>query len=541
MEKIMDWIKSGDETTLEEYFERRLGPLEDIDRDYDFNVPGIADFIEYIKTHGSDEYIVIGDYDTDGITATAVMKIGLEQYFRLKGVNKIISYRLPKRFSEGYGISAPVIEDIPGGSTVITVDNGIAAIDEIKVLKQRGNKVLLTDHHLPVVIDKKNVLPPADILIDPHVDDEGFEDYCGAGLAYKIMKRLLPEDDPVLPLLNAYAAIGTVSDVVPLIKENRAIVKSGLEVLNGRRGILTRGLKALIAGLKLGEKEIESDDIAFYIAPALTAVSRLFDSGAQNALLTIIDNSRETAAKRAEALISENERRKRAVEKAMKEADGILKGKELRFPVMLKLSAGEGIIGLVASKLCDRYRAPAIVFTENEYASNELKGSARSTKDCHIKELFDRHRELFMQYGGHAGAAGCTVKNEDFEKLKAELKEDLKDYKPSGRVYDLELSPENAMGTIDELKKYKPFGEGNREPVFHIKEKALYCSLMGKDEEHIKFGFNGVDVVAFRQSESIEPVKRKPGVTVDAFGRLSVNVFKDISRAQMIADDIYAK
>ncbi len=537
----MNWIKRGSENSVEEYFLNRVGTPQEADKEETFEIPGTAEFVDFIRNNRDAEYVVIGDYDADGVTASAVMKIGLEQFFRLSGIKNTVTCRIPKRFSEGYGISDKVIDDIPEGCVVITVDNGISAIEEIKRLKEEGDTVLLTDHHLPVVIDGKTVLPGADVLIDPHVKDGGFKDYCGAGIAFKIMQTLLPENDPVLPLLNAYAAIGTIADIVPLVKENRTIVRRGLEVLNRRSGILTRGLKYLIAGLKFWDREIESDTVAFYIAPALTAVSRLSDTGAVKALELIIDNSEDTAKEKAGFLISENEKRKAVVEKAAKEA---LKAPELDgkegtdFPVMIKTDALEGVIGLIASRLCEKFRGPAIVFTRNEYDKTKLTGSARSMENCHIKELLDRHREFFLRYGGHAGAAGCSINADSFDGLKAALRDDLREVKPVGKFYDLELEPEDAMEAYISMQRYKPFGEGNEEPVFHVKKRADRWMLMGSGDEHIKFIFKGMEAVMFHAADRFDTAHMEERPVIDVYGRLSLNDFRGVKTPQIKAEDI---
>ena len=517
----------------------RFDPQKDLNEGAVFNIPGVSDFISYIRSHMDEDYIIVGDYDTDGITATAVMKLGLEQYFRLCGLNKSVSYRIPKRFSEGYGITEPVIADILDNMTVITVDNGIAAIEEIKTLKNKGNKVLVTDHHLPALIDGNPVLPDADILIDPHVYGDGFEDYCGAGIAYKIMQELLPENDPVLPLLNAYAAIGTVADVVPIVKENWVIVKKGLEVLNGKRGIMTRGLREIINRLGYSKKEIESDTVGYYIAPALAAASRLSDTGANKSLQAIIDNSRDKAVERADELIRENDRRKSIVDSEIKKAEEELAGQDIRFPIILYLKTGEGIIGLIAGKLCEKYHGPVIIFTDDSSDPDQIKGSARSPKNCHIKELLDRHSQLILRYGGHAGAAGCTIKRSDFESFRSEMQEDLKDYRAQNvSYYDLDLDPANAFNWAKELDRYKPFGQDNEKPVFRLEiPDGANVRFMG--ENHLKFQMKQMDVVAFNQRDKYDENISDPHIT--AYGELMINEYKGFLSAQLKADDIVIK
>ncbi len=159
-------------------------------------------------------------------------------------------------------------------------------------------------------------------------------------------------------------------------------------------------------------------------------------------------------------------------------------------------------------------------------------------ENCHLKELLDRHREYFLRYGGHAKAAGCSIKADEFDALKAALREDLKDLKPTGKFYDLELEPEEAMEIFDKLQKYKPFGEGNAEPVFHVRKQVDRWTLMGAGDEHIKFIFNGMEALMFHNASAFDTVHMGERPVIDVYGRLSVNEFRGIKTVQIIAMDI---
>ena len=253
---------------------------------------------------------IVGDYDADGITSTAI----LWHVLRYLGVTA--RTRLPKRYSEGYGLSMRVVEEIKSG-VVITVDNGISALEQIKAAKEKGLTVIVLDHHLP-----GSELPEADIVVDPHIapDQSGFSDYCGAGLACK-MAQLLIDDDEFLKKMKALAAIGTVADVMPLVKDNRIIVKEGLNCINQHN--LPVGLLALINAV--GIRRVDEQTIGFTIGPLLNAPGRLHDDGAMQSLEILITEDYAEAESKAFSLIETNNLRKDLLKKGMERAHEIIR------------------------------------------------------------------------------------------------------------------------------------------------------------------------------------------------------------------------
>ena len=258
---------------------------------------------EFLKTNSTSKITIVGDYDCDGIMATGIMAIA----FRLYGVE--VETRLPKRFSEGYGLSEKIIDEIDEG-LIITVDNGIAAVKAIEKAKKKGLSVIIIDHHLPLsyTIDgnKKIILPDADVIVDPAAEDESdFSNYCGAALAYHFARKLLP--DMKLKNLLVLASIATVADVMPLVGPNRTMVKDGLKYIN--QGVSVPGLKALLENIEL--TNVQESDYGFKLGPLFNAPSRMYDNGADKALALISSDYDNPRIKhRAAFLVKTNELRK---------------------------------------------------------------------------------------------------------------------------------------------------------------------------------------------------------------------------------------
>lgn len=448
---------------------------------------------------------VVGDYDTDGVTASSEFELLLSS----KGIKHRI--RLPKRHTEGYGLNEKIIDEIDEG-ILVTVDNGISAIDAIAKAKKKGLYVIVMDHHQPKYDETgKIVLPDADILIDPHAvaGQADFNYYCGAGLVYKLAEEWLKEDEPLLKTLNSLAAIGTVGDVVSLTEDNRKIVKSGLESILTKGG-RTIGMLKLMQVFNLS-KRITAEDIGFSLSPAINACGRLGGPIAPEEamqsfnLLTFngsFDKAEELARKIAgrdlDPDISVNEMRKQLVKAADKKAEEIISDYVMygEAPLILSIpDINEGIIGIVAGHLTERYMVPTIVFTNSNKDPNILKGSGRSIPGVDLKELLDKCHSDLIGYGGHPGAAGMSIYKNKLDEFRAHMQEEIGDFEfeEKEQTYDLEITEADIEELIPELDKYGPYGEGNPQPVFLIRGYKLYpkgtslYSISGSEEEHISF------------------------------------------------------
>lgn len=408
-------------------------------------------FMDFLVEKGG-PVTIIGDYDCDGIMATAILKLGFER----AGIRA--NTRIPKRFSEGYGLSEKIIDEIDSG-LIITVDNGIAATGAIKKAKDKGLSVIVTDHHLP----KKDanglfLLPPADYVVDPWAYPEAaYTGYCGAGIAYRFVKELLPRKN--IDDLKVLAAIATVADVMPITGANWILVKEGLELLNKGRAV--PGLKQIIRYLNV-DYFVESD-FGFRLGPILNASSRLKDDGAADALKVIAADYRDfTLPWTAKILVDNNTKRKEITQKCLSELP-----EQKEFPIVVyDPDWMPGIIGLIAGRLCEEYGSPAIALTKRP--DGRLTGSARSIEGYHIRDLLERCSKYLLSFGGHAEAAGLSLEEEDLPAFSDAFRKACgKIPERKSRTYDMEFNSLTDQ-MIEDLSTFAPYGNGNPSPVFHM-------------------------------------------------------------------------
>lgn len=487
---------------------------------------------------------IFGDYDGDGITATTI----LMELIRFFGVEA--NYRLPRRMSEGYGISMKALDEITSG-LLITVDNGITANEVIASAKQKGLQVIVIDHHLP-----NEELPCADVIVNPHVHPErnGFTDYCGAGLALKLAQACLspymkteykPLAEALLTKLTALAAIGTIADVMPLVGDNRKIVKHGLALLTEHKNELSIGVQALLDVTNL--YVVTEGDIGFKIGPMLNAPGRLDDNGAQYVVETLLCTDYTVARQRMEQVNEWNETRKELVHAAMENAERIISEECLFCSVPLIIadeSIHEGIVGIVTGKLAEKYRVPTFVFSASEANPDVLKGSGRSYGGINLKEtLIDPIKDLLVSYGGHAGAAGITVKKVDFPDMVAKMSSIMAGHEVPEQdaiQYDMETTG-NLPDIYQELAKYAPYGEGNPAPVFCLRNVVLsprmgsHYKFMGKNFEHIKLTGNGFSAVAFGKADDYKKIGCP--LMLDMVGKISMNYYRAKGEIQVEVED----
>lgn len=526
----MYFKKRDDNNSVRSVVERNTGMPADIFLD-DTRVPRLHNLEEtakmirkYLSEHANPNVIIVGDYDADGDTSTSIM------YWTFKALRVTPKIRIPRRFSEGYGMSVKIIEELPDSDgLIITVDNGISSSDAVTLAKKKGYTVIVTDHHLPPVDDAGNMmLPPADIILDPHVYPEKseFEDYCGAGIAYRLAQELLPGVNLVQLLV--LASIGTVSDVMPLVGANRRLVKDGLAAINKRKCV--PGLNALLEKLKADH--LNEDDYGFTLGPIFNASGRLFDDGAMRVIdiLTSGSDNTELPAK-AEKLIDVNNVRKGLVREGVALAETFIS--EKRPIVISHESFHEGIIGIIAGHLCEKYDCPVIVFTKSNTQQGVLKGSGRSN-ETHLKNVLDKvHSKtgdsVLLGYGGHAGAAGLSIRETElhtFTKVFAEECGEISSSK-SQVMYDLELTDEKKLFSItEELKVYAPYGEGNPKIIFH----KVFDVLEGQyrvigDGTHFMIKLPDITLMGFGMREKYEAMC-KP-TKIECIGHITENWYNN--------------
>lgn len=528
--------KKGTETTLEEVLLNHIGctDTEQINdwfrKNYadGYRLDGLDKAKEIIDRFKKKEIHIMGDYDVDGVNATSIMYIGLKMY----GCEKVF-YRTPKRFSEGFGMKKTMIEEIStDDSLIITVDNGIAAIDAVKYAKERGMTVIVTDHHLAGV-DKKGtpVYPEADLIIDPEAFPESadYNGYCGAGIAYKLIRSLIGDK---AKLLEPIAAIGTVADVMELREENFVFVKNGLKSLPNTQ---LCGLKALLTQLKKTD-HISADDIGFLIGPCLNAPGRLIDDGSMKSVELITTTNARDAERLANFIIDQNYTRKQLLEKATKEAVKIIEAEKTgtNIPVIVNVpDTNEGVIGIVASRIMEKYNRPAIIFTNSEKAG-ELKGSCRAPEGFNIKAVLDRIQNETVIYGGHAGAAGVTIMESNYKNFceKCIYASEPEDYKPipnNDIQYDIEISINDIKESIELIEMFSPHGMGNPKVIvkipdfINIPKNGLYKTMVGTEGVKL-FGNEDTVAVNFHAAKDMADYEKPEKMAL--YGEISYNYFR---------------
>lgn len=529
------WQKRGNATTILEAILARAEasegellspcpvPPEAID-----GIPAAADLIVRCALQGDMPVVIVGDYDADGVTATAIL-VKLLHHF---GVSPRAI--IPRRFTNGYGITHSLVEGI-SHSLLITVDNGIAAVEPIQAAKAAGNAVLILDHHLP-----QAEIPPADVIVDPHLHPErnGYEHYCGAGLAYKLAEYLCREassqekKDLFFDLL-VLACLGTLADVMPLTGDNRRLVMSGLTVINRDSWYrqLSPGLKSV---LDLSPRPYTEDTIKFQTAPILNATGRLFDAGSASVLKALITTEPTAAAGYAAKMKAINQRRKDLVAQWLAAVEEAAAGQE-EAPILLVRCQGipEGIVGIVAGKLSEAHQRPAFVFSDIASAPGLLRGSGRTYGDFDLSPLIPVVTPFAESAGGHAGAAGITVSEGQYGPMGQAITQWAQDNRPPAAddtlYYDLDVTEADLPAVLSVLKAHAPYGPGAEKPVLALRGLRLQTRggqcyrLMGKGHEHLKLFGQVSDAVGFDLTAAYLDLGC-PG-TVDLLGVVEENQF----------------
>ncbi len=435
---------------------------------------------------------VYGDYDVDGVMSTSVL---YQTILRCGG--QAVFY-VPHRQKEGYGLNLKAVEDLAaeGVDVLFTCDNGIAALQEIALAKEKGMTVVILDHHEPgftgIGAERRDILPKADAIIDPKQRDcpYPFKHMCAGGLSYKFARQLLAEfciqDEKLEKQLVSFAAIATICDIVDLLGENRAIVQKGLPEIRKMENI---GLRVLIEEAGLSDKVISDYHIGFIIGPCVNATGRL-ESGRQAVELFCAENEKD-AREKAKNLVQLNEERKHLTEEATQRADlALQEGNALadRVLVLYDPAIHESIAGIVAGRIKDKYYHPTILITGSEEGA---KGSGRSIEGYHLFEALFENRDLFSRFGGHAMAAGLSLPVENIDILRERLNEQCRltenDMIPVLRIEKSLSFAEIDLGLAKELKALSPFGKGNPAPLFGSKGiRVDRLDLIGKEKNILR-------------------------------------------------------
>ena len=482
-------------------------------QDMDKAVSVVNDAIEK-----SEEIVIFGDYDVDGVTATAI----LMTYLRKRGAT--VSFYIPDRHGEGYGLNIAAVEQIAShAKLLITVDCGITCPNEVKRARDLGMRVIVTDHH-----QLGPELPVCEAVLNPLMGQYPFRRLCGAGVAFKLVQALggMEAIEPLWEL----AALATIADIVPLVDENRVIVSFGLQAMARTK---RPGLIALMESAGVDAQNVTSSDIAFRMAPRINAGGRLALASRGVELLTTrrLDTAREIAAE----LDQDNTKRReleldifrQADEKTQNEIDF----RHERAIVICGEGWNPGVIGLAASRLVEKYKWPAILLSQE---GEVCVGSARSIPGVDIHQAMSTCRDLFVRFGGHAQAAGLTIEKKNVAEFRRRLSEAiraqsaLEAFIPT-EEYDLEIElSEMTEEFVQAFAAMQPTGFGNPAPVFCVRGvHATDVRQIGKEGAHLRFRLsNGTDMrnaIAFRMGER---ARTMPEV-IEAVLGLTINEWQD--------------
>ena len=468
---------------------------------------------------------IVGDYDADGIVSTTIM---VEFFKNALGID--VNYIIPNRFKHGYGISAKILELIEDG-LIITVDNGISALEAADICKQRGLDLIITDHH---TVGSK--VPDAYAIVNPKREDCNFpfSDICGANVAWYLCANIKQSFDLQYNLMELFdlLTIAVIADVMPMKSMNKTIVKRGLQELSNSQRISIVALKQ-----RLGLHEIKEDDIGFKIAPLINCAGRMADG--KIALEFLLSRTIQEANDNLDYLIELNERRKQEQLFIFEDAKTQVNSDDEVIIVASK-DWNEGIIGIVASKLCEKYKKPAFVFTQKE---GYFKGSGRSLGDIHLYELIDGVRELTLNFGGHKGAAGLSVAIDDMSQFQEQINNSAKTiikypFEYSETLCSLDLSYIN--GTLyDLITSFRPYGLENLLPIFRFENiKIEQINFIGRNKEFKKIvlsdGIYFVDLLVFSDEDRFVE-----GDSISFSASIEKNVFRDNTSYNLMLKELY--
>jgi len=501
--------------------------------------------------------LIVGDFDADGATGTALAVRALQ----LMGAAHV-DFRVPNRFEFGYGLSVGLVETLASQppDVLVTVDSGISSNDGVERARELGCKVIVTDHHLP-----GEKLPDAEAIVNPNCPGDHFpsKNLAGVGVVFYLMSVLrsalrernwftLPRNEPNLARLLDLVALGTVADLVALDDNNRILVRQGMDRI--RQGLCSAGLLALLRLGKRDFRHLVASDLAFAVAPRLNAAGRMEDMSV--GIRCLLTDDRDEAMLLATELDALNHDRRSRQEKMQQQAldqlDSLLtslEGTELPAGLCLYDSAWhQGIVGLVASRIKDAVHRPVLAFAPESTGSDVLKGSARSVKGLHIRDVLARvdalHPNMISAFGGHAMAAGLTLPVEQLEPFKQALNESI-EFILQGRILNNEILTDGELSAADielsfaeHLRNLGPWGQHFPEPLFEGRFVVEESRVVGGS--HLKMqlrpvdGHASIDAIAFGRL----PEDLPDSDTVRLIYKLDINHFRGHKTCQLMVEQI---
>lgn len=521
--------------TIDHFLNPKLSDLRD-----PFEMTGMQEGCDRVSAAfmNNEKIIIYGDYDVDGITATSLL------YIVLNKLGAQVDFYLPNRLTEGYGLSKDGIDDAKqkGVSLIITVDTGITAVEEIAYARSIGIDVVVTDHHEP-----GETIPDAATIINPkQLACTYGDELSGVGVAFKFAQALyhtLNQDQRELDEHLDLVALGTAADIVPLVGENRILTRFGIAQI---ARTTKPGLKSLIFVSGLMGRKISTGQVVFILAPRINALGRLGD--ARQAIRLLATRDERVAAEIARQLDEENRRRKEidegTLQEALEQMREVIDVEDDKAIVLAEEGWHQGVIGIVASRLVERYHMPTVLISVENGVG---KGSARSIPGFHLCEALKECEDLLIKYGGHKYAAGLSIKQENIEEFRVKFQDVSKrrlteeDITPKLNIdYEIELTDidDTLMGAIE---SFAPFGPQNMRPIFLTRN----CEVLGQPytvgNNHLRMKIrkgNAVfDVIGFGFGDMAKMISSR-GCLVDVVYVLEYNTYNDITKIQVQLRDI---
>ena len=483
------------------------------------NIKLVIDRIKYAKANNK-KVVVFGDYDVDGITATSLFF----KFFKEEGIQT--EYYIPSRVN-GYGLSIKSLDEVIekySPDMIFTVDCGITSVKEVEYIKSKNIEIIITDHHTP-----QEELPNC-LIVNPHIEKHlNFQDLCGVGVAYKIIEGYYDLKKEYYIKYLPIVMIGTIADVVPLIKDNRIMVQLGFSVID----MLPKGIKRLIEYLDTTLKDISSQTVAYKLAPALNSVGRI--KNADIAVKLFISQDEEEIERLCIEIIETNKERQRITEEIFNKAEKEILSQKIPSAIVLKDSEWDaGVIGIVASKILDKYKRTTILFTQS---NGVLKGSCRSIEGINIFDELKKVENQIVQFGGHEKAAGLTVELEKFSQFKKQICQNIAESMKNIEIvtyYDTEITT-NEIDTrfAKKLSVLEPVGECNPSPIFLLKMVLPDIEFM-KNDKHILLKYQNLKIKYFNADKQVN--NYKSFTESQNLVKISTSVFNNHEFLNLICD-----
>ena len=476
---------------------------------------------------------VYGDYDCDGVTSTAML------YGYLDAMGAEVEYYIPDR-SEGYGMNIPALEKIldQGTELIITVDNGVSAVEEAEYIRQRGAQLGITDHHQP-----PQELPVCEACVNPHRQDDNspFKELCGAGVVLKLLCALEEDEEFVMEQYAELAAVGTIGDVMPLVGENRYIVRRGIEDIRASQNI---GIDRLLRTAGVSPESVDATTVAFSICPRINAAGRI--AAADKAVQLLMADSPEQAGLLSEELNLMNENRRAEEARIMEDVSRQLESDPsiLRERVLVVSGEGwhHGVIGIVAARLLEKYGKPVLMISVE---NGEARGSARGIDGFSIYKLLDRCSRVLTKFGGHPKAGGFSLpadRVEDFRQMVYAFCRECYPKMPEYTVSaDMEITGDRLTEeALNSLSQLEPCGEGNQRPVFLLRNCTVESKRALKDGRYTSFELRsgGVKLKALCFGIPFAKFHPEQGSMVDIIAAAELNEFRGVKSVTLKVQEI---